>query len=135
MPPEFVLQYDPANQEQRHLNQNGTICDYWCLGVLLFELITNEAPLEHHNEVLFIKMKIRRLKAFIVSNYSKNLWSLIKKMFEVKPHRRLYGVKLVDHPWFADGCDNDQEIKKEIADIKSIHQSDEQANNKRQRTN
>ena len=74
--------------------------DIWCIGVLLFELITGVAPWEG-SDVQTIKHNISRLKINWPSDMDPTAADLISKILKYNPEERISLRNMLKHPFFT----------------------------------
>ena len=74
--------------------------DIWCIGVLLFELITYNIPF-HGNDIDTIKNNILKLKIAWPKNIDKDAKSLIMSILKLDPKERLPLEDMLKHPFIT----------------------------------
>ena len=74
--------------------------DIWCIGVLLFELMTGFAPFQG-NDVQTIKYNISRLKISWPRNMDRDAGDLISKILRYYPEERITLEEMLLHPFFT----------------------------------
>ena len=74
--------------------------DIWCIGVLLFELMTGFAPFQG-NDVQTVKYNISRLKISWPKNMDKDAADLISKILKYYPEERISLEQMLLHPFFT----------------------------------
>ena len=74
--------------------------DIWCIGVLLFELMTGFAPFQG-NDVQTVKYNISRLKISWPKNMDKEAADLISKILKYYPEERISLEQMLLHPFFT----------------------------------
>ena len=74
--------------------------DIWCIGVLLFELMTGFAPFQG-NDVQTVKYNISRLKISWPKNMDKEAADLISKILKYYPEERKSLEQMLLHPFFT----------------------------------
>ncbi|CAD5232838.1 unnamed protein product [Bursaphelenchus xylophilus] len=90
MAPELVLQ-----------KAHSFPVDYWCVGVLLFEFLTGDAPFYAKNEVA--TMKRIQTGLFKIPNFlSKGAVDLVQKLVRLEPKKRLDLKGVMSHPWIVE---------------------------------
>ena len=73
--------------------------DIWCIGVLLFELITGNVPFLG-NDLDTLKSNIRQLKINWPKDINKDAQDLISKILKYNPDERLSLDEIIKHPFF-----------------------------------
>lgn len=73
--------------------------DIWCIGVLLFELITGEVPFKGNNLEL-LKNNILHLKIEWPKEMNPDAKDLISKLLRLDPSERLPLEDILEHPFF-----------------------------------
>ena len=79
--------------------------DIWCIGVLLFELITGTVPFQG-NDIDTLKNNILRLKISWPRDINTDAKNLISKILKLDPYARLPLSDMLQHPFFAKYCPN-----------------------------
>ena len=74
--------------------------DIWCIGVLLFELMTGVQPWKG-NDVNTVKMNILRLKINWPKNMDRKAGDLISKILKYNPEERISLENMLRHPFFT----------------------------------
>ena len=74
--------------------------DIWCIGVLLFELITGYAPWQG-DDVLTVRYNISRMKIRWPRNMDHDAADLISKILKYNPEERLSLRQMLSHPFFT----------------------------------
>jgi calcium-dependent protein kinase len=76
-------------------------CDLWSCGVILYILLTGEAPFNGHNDAEIIKkIKIGKLDFKKLKKASLEALDLIKKLLIRNPTDRISASEALGHPWF-----------------------------------
>ena len=70
--------------------------DIWCIGVLLFELITGRVPFQG-NDIDTLKYNIRTMKISWPSDISSEAKDLISKILKYNPYDRLTAEEILNH--------------------------------------
>ena len=79
---------------------HDTRLDIWNLGILLFELLTGNAPFQSKNqEELF--GKIKRLKVGFTKNFPQGAKELVRSLLRTNPDERITIKELLEHPWIV----------------------------------
>ena len=73
--------------------------DIWCIGVLLFELITGSVPFRG-NDIETLKSNILHLKITWPKEMNPDVKDLISKILKVDPNKRLPLEDILQHPFF-----------------------------------
>ena len=79
--------------------------DIWCIGVLLFELITGTVPFQG-NDIDTLKNNILRLKISWPRDINTDAKNLISKILKLDPYARLPLSDMLQHPFFTKYCPN-----------------------------
>ena len=74
--------------------------DIWCIGVLLFELMTGNSPWQG-NDMQTIKYNINRLRIMWPREMDKDAADLIKKILKFYPEERISLEQMLMHPFFT----------------------------------
>ena len=74
--------------------------DIWCIGVLLFELITGKVPFDG-NDYTTVKYNIMKLNISWPSDIDPEIKDLISKILKKNPNERLSIEKILSHNFFA----------------------------------
>ena len=74
--------------------------DIWCIGVLLFELITGQQPWKG-SDVQTVKYNISRLKINWPKQMDRNAADLISKILRYNPEERISLRNMLMHPFFT----------------------------------
>ena len=74
--------------------------DIWCIGVLMFELITGFAPFQG-NDVQTVKYNISRLKIAWPRGMDRDAADLISKILKYNPYERISLEQMLLHPFFT----------------------------------
>ena len=70
--------------------------DIWCIGVLLFELVTGKVPFKG-NDIDTLKYNIRTMKISWPSDISSEAKDLISKILKYNPYDRLTAEEILNH--------------------------------------
>ena len=110
-------------------NYYSSKCDIWSLGVVLYMLITGGSPFEGHNSDEVIE-DAKRKKFTVHTNffkeYSKELCTLLKKILEKDPSKRITAKEALKDIWFKNNvrhelfdpfCVDNERIKKVYENI------------------
>ena len=74
--------------------------DIWCIGVLMFELMTGSSPFQG-SDVRTVKYNISRLKIEWPGNMDRDAEDLIKKILRINPEERITLEQMLLHPFFT----------------------------------
>ena len=74
--------------------------DIWCIGVLIFELMTGNSPWQGY-DMQTIKYNINRLRIMWPREMDKDAADLIKKILKFYPEERLSLEQMLIHPFFT----------------------------------
>ena len=74
--------------------------DIWCIGVLLFELMTGVQPWPG-NDIQTVKYNISRLKINWPKNMDRTAADLISKILKYNPEERISLRNMLNHPFFT----------------------------------
>ena len=74
--------------------------DIWCIGVLMFELMTGSSPFQG-NDVQTVKYNISRLKISWPREMNRDAADLIKKILKYNPEERISLEQMLLHPFFT----------------------------------
>ena len=74
--------------------------DIWCIGVLLFELITGNVPFQG-NDIDTLKENILHLKIAWPKDINIDAKNLIKKILKLDPKARISLEEMLQHPFFT----------------------------------
>ena len=74
--------------------------DVWCIGVLLFELITGNVPFQG-NDIETLQNNILKLKIFWPRDINTDVKNLIMKILKLDPNQRLPLSDMLQHPFFT----------------------------------
>lgn len=83
--------------------------DIWCIGVLLFELITGNVPFLG-NDIDTLKSNIRHMKIAWPRDISMDAKNLIMKILKYDPKARISLVEMLNHPFFTKYIPNASEF-------------------------
>lgn len=85
---------------------HGKGVDWWTLGILIYEMLTGQTPFFDQDQMVMMeKITIGTIK--FPSHTPRDAKSLVKKLLNSKPHKRLGVVKggakcIMAHDWFSD---------------------------------
>ena len=88
---------------------HGKAVDFWCLGVLIYEMLAGRPPFYRQGEKAdHIKLYRRITSGDYLNNpiFTEDAWKIIRELLQIKPSSRL-GVgaggfdRLKKHPWFV----------------------------------
>ena len=74
--------------------------DIWCIGVLMFELLTGQAPFQGE-DVKTVKYNISRLKISWPKGLERDAVDLISKILKYNPEERISLEQILLHPFFT----------------------------------
>ncbi len=74
--------------------------DIWCIGVLLYELLTGETPFKGY-DMDTLRKNINRLKIKWSKDLGKDASDLIYKILKYTPEERLTLRQIINHPFFT----------------------------------
>ena len=74
--------------------------DIWCIGVLLFELITGNVPFQG-NDIDTLKENILHLRITWPKDINVEAKNLIKKILKLDPNSRISLEEMIQHPFFT----------------------------------
>jgi len=77
--------------------------DLWCIGVLLFELVTATVPFQG-NDIDTLKSNILNLKITWPKDINTDAKNLIMKILKLKPKERLPLEEMLKHPFITKYC-------------------------------
>ncbi|GAA5816902.1 hypothetical protein MFLAVUS_010437 [Mucor flavus] len=80
---------------------NGSSCDIWSCGVILYALLTGHLPFDDENIRQLLK-KVKSGKYVMPDNISRSAQDLIRRILVVDPSRRLNMQQIMAHPWFRE---------------------------------
>ncbi|KAI7896652.1 kinase-like domain-containing protein [Mucor mucedo] len=80
---------------------NGSSCDIWSCGVILYALLTGHLPFDDENIRQLLK-KVKSGKYVMPDNISRSAQDLIRRILVVDPSRRLNMQQIMAHPWFCE---------------------------------
>ena len=80
--------------------------DIWCIGVLLFELLTGTVPF-HGKDSITLNNNIKSLKIIWPNDISTSAKNLIMKILKKDPKERISLEDMLKHPFFKDRLKND----------------------------
>ena len=83
--------------------------DIWCIGVLLFELVTGNVPFLG-NDIDTLKSNIRHMKIAWPRDISMDAKNLIMKILKYDPKARISLVEMLNHPFFTKHIPNASEF-------------------------
>ena len=86
---------------------HGKQVDIWCIGILLFELLTGSPPFLCDNQETLIKyiMKLHILwPKYPKEEIDSDAKDLILKILKIDPNERISLVDMVKHPFFVKNC-------------------------------
>ena len=93
-------------------NDYGIEVDWWSLGVIIYEMISGYLPFRIiQNEKITKNIYKQKIKMF--NHFSSEAKSLIKKLLEYNPKKRIGYEKIISHPFFK-GIDWDKVKNKKI---------------------
>jgi serine/threonine protein kinase len=78
----------------------GVNADVWALGILLYAMVCGKMPFKAHNDKELYR-RIERGSFTISGNFSESLKSLIFKMLEVNPKKRISIKAVLDDEWVS----------------------------------
>lgn len=79
--------------------------DIWCIGVMMFELITGKLPFNTTNKIL-LEDSIRNLKINWPSDMNNQVRDLISRILKIEPSKRLQIENIFKHPFFTSNFTN-----------------------------
>ncbi|KAI8374779.1 kinase-like domain-containing protein [Blakeslea trispora] len=79
----------------------GSSCDIWSCGVILYALLTGHLPFDDENIRQLLK-KVRSGKYVMPDNISRSAQDLIRRILVVDPSKRLNMQQIMLHPWFRE---------------------------------
>ncbi|KAG1443179.1 hypothetical protein G6F56_010770 [Rhizopus delemar] len=79
----------------------GSSCDIWSCGVILFALLTGHLPFDDEN-IRQLLRKVKTGKFVMPDSISKSAQDLIRKIMVVDPSKRLTMKQIMQHPWFKE---------------------------------
>lgn len=80
---------------------NGSSCDIWSCGVILYALLTGHLPFDDENIRQLLK-KVKSGKYIMPDNISRSAQDLIRRILVVDPSKRLNMKQIMSHPWFRE---------------------------------
>ena len=90
--------YYSAPECLKHQEYDGKLSDIWSLGVILYELVTNDHPWNYNNTSLMIK-QISKAQFTLPRDLSPFCQDLIKSILIVNPLDRILIEQIISHPW------------------------------------
>mmetsp|Transcript_17988 Transcript_17988/g.35161 ORF Transcript_17988/g.35161 Transcript_17988/m.35161 type:complete len:804 (+) Transcript_17988:50-2461(+) len=96
---------------------HGKAVDWWCLGIMIYEMLAGQAPFYDPNHMRSYN-KIKQGKVYYPDNFTEDAISIIAGLLKVKPTERLGVIKggadtIKQHQWF-NGFSFDDLIKRKI---------------------
>jgi len=82
--------------------------DIWCIGVLMFELLTGNIPFQGNNEHI-LNSNITRNKISWPKDIDMSAKDLISKILKTDPTERISLVDMLKHPFFLKHCEKPNE--------------------------
>ena len=87
-------------------NNYGPSVDYWSLGIILFELLTDTLPFHGENDISMmdqiVKEHIDYQCLYDDENIPEAAIDLVKSFLILEPERRITAKQALDHEWFDD---------------------------------
>ncbi|KAI8880847.1 Pkinase-domain-containing protein [Backusella circina FSU 941] len=83
------------------LPYNGSSCDIWSCGVILYALLTGHLPFDDENIRQLLK-KVKSGKYIMPDNISRQAQDLIRRILVVDPTKRLTVEQIMAHQWFRE---------------------------------
>ena len=94
---ESPIYYPPEKIYDGIYNEKG---DIWCIGVLLFELLTLNIPFQG-NDIDTLKDNIRNVKIQWPKDINNEAKDLIKKILKKNPNERISLEEMIKHPFIT----------------------------------
>jgi len=92
--------------------------DIWCIGVLIFELLTGTVPFKGRDSIT-LNNNIKALKIVWPNDISNTAKNLITKILKKEPKERISLEDMLKHPFFKDKLKNDN-LGKDLIKPKNI---------------
>ncbi|MGL4947765.1 MAG: serine/threonine-protein kinase, partial [Mycoplasma sp.] len=102
-------------------------CDWWSIGVIMYIWLTGEPPINGKNDDEILK-NVRNCYIDFTSSWfdsvSESGVSLLQKLWEKNPYKRLSALEAIDHPWIKNQAPNSkwnpQAAKKVFVNLKNF---------------
>ena len=94
---EIPIYYPPEKIYDDEYNEAG---DIWCIGVLLFELLTSNIPFQG-NDIDTLKYNIHNVKISWPKDINNEAKDLIKKILKKNPNERISLEEMIRHPFIT----------------------------------